>query len=257
MNACSAILRNEAMKTIRHSLLALVFAAGAAEAEPCRETAFEDIGYVVCEAAAGEDLRLFLDDPDGAPIGTFERLSTMLAHDGETLVFAMNGGMYHPDRRPVGLYVEEGEERARLITSKGPGNFGMVPNGVFCIRDTGFAVIETLTYRDTAPACRFATQSGPLLVMDGQLHPRFLAGSESRYLRNGVGVSADGQRAYFVISNAPVNFHAFARFFRDALHTPDALYFDGNVSRLYAPGLNRDDFGFPMGPIIGLARPAD
>ena len=43
--------------------------------------------------------------------------------------------------------------------------------------------------------------------------------------------------------------------FRDALDLPDALYFDGKISRLYAPALRRSDFGLPMGPIVGLAVP--
>jgi uncharacterized protein YigE (DUF2233 family) len=48
-----------------------------------------------------------------------------------------------------------------------------------------------------------------------------------------------------------VNFHQFARFFRDHLGVPDALYFDGRVSRLNAPAIGRSDFGLPIGPIIG------
>ncbi|MCA3460144.1 MAG: phosphodiester glycosidase family protein, partial [Rhodobacter sp.] len=88
------------------------------------------------------------------------------------------------------------------------------------------------------------------------LHPRFIPDSPSRYIRNGVGVSADGSRAYFVISQGRVNFAEFARLFRDALRTPQALYFDGNVSRLFAPDIGRRDMGFPMGPIVGTVVPA-
>lgn len=237
--------------------VALFLSAGAALAGPCRETVFEGDGYAVCEAAAGDDLRLYLDDAEGARLGTFERLADSLDHDGRRLVFAMNAGMYHPDRRPVGLYVEEGHEVSGLVTRAGPGNFGLVPNGVFCVSDAGFAVIETRRFAAESPDCRFASQSGPMLVIGGALHPRFLADSDSRYVRNGVGVSADGARAYFVISDGAVNFDSFARFFRDGLGLPDALYFDGNISRLYAPGIGRDDFGFPMGPIVALAAPAD
>jgi len=92
-------------------------------------------------------------------------------------------------------------------------------------------------------------------VIDGELHPRFLQQSDSLYIRNGVGTSADGQRAVFAISNERINFHAFASLFRDVLMTPQALYFDGNISRLYAPGLERYDAGFPMGPIVGSVAP--
>jgi uncharacterized protein YigE (DUF2233 family) len=162
----------------------------------------------------------------------------------------MNAGMYHRDLAPVGLYVEEGVEVSGIVTSDGPGNFGLLPNGVFCIGD-GFRVIESRSYEKERPECRFATQSGPMLVMDGNLHPKLLPSSDSTYVRNGVGVSEDGQRAVFAISNDAVNFHAFARLFRDDLGLPDALYFDGNISRLYAPQLDRHDGGFPMGPIVG------
>jgi uncharacterized protein YigE (DUF2233 family) len=60
----------------------------------------------------------------------------------------------------------------------------------------------------------------------------------------------------FAISNDTVNFHDFATLFRDRLNTPNALYFDGKVSRLYAPSLNRSDFGWQLGPIVGVLDPA-
>jgi uncharacterized protein YigE (DUF2233 family) len=170
---------------------------------------------------------------------------------GEHLAFAMNAGMYHADRAPVGLFVENGQERHGIVTSAGPGNFGMLPNGVFCVGEA-FAVIESHRYAETPPACRFATQSGPMLVIEGALHPRFLPDSDSLNIRNGVGVAPDGQTAYFAISNVPVTFHQFARLFRDALGTPDALFLDGSISRLIAPDLGRADLGVPMGPIIGV-----
>ena len=59
----------------------------------------------------------------------------------------------------------------------------------------------------------------------------------------------------FAISNEAVNFHSFARLFRDELGLQDALYFDGNISRLYAPQLDRHDGGFPMGPMVGTVIP--
>jgi uncharacterized protein YigE (DUF2233 family) len=72
-----------------------------------------------------------------------------------------------------------------------------------------------------------------------------------------VGVSADGRTAYLAISDRPVTFHTFARLFRDGLATPEALYLDGSISRLFAPDLGRADFGRPMGPILGLVAPAE
>lgn len=233
--------------------LALSLAPLAAGAATCRDTSFDGASFTLCEVTLGEDLRLFHSGPDGA-YGSFRAVDQALDAQGLTLGFAMNAGMYHRDLAPVGLYVEDGQEQTRLITSDGPGNFGLLPNGVFCIADT-FRVIESRAFKAEAPACRFATQSGPMLVIDGALHPRFLATSDSLYVRNGVGVSADGTRAVFAISNDEVNFHSFARLFRDELGLPDALYFDGNISRLYAPDLGRHDAGFPMGPIVGTVIP--
>ena len=233
--------------------LALLLAPTAIQAAECRDTTFEGASYTVCEVVAGEDLRLFHSGPDGA-YGSFKNVDDALGAEGKALGFAMNAGMYHRDLAPVGLYVEDGVEVSKLITSDGPGNFGLLPNGVFCIGD-GFRVIESRAFKKEHPACRYATQSGPMLVIGGKLHPKLLAGSDSVYVRNGVGVSEDGQRAVFAISNEAVNFHAFARLFRDELGLTDALYFDGNISRLYAPALGRHDGGFPMGPIVGTVVP--
>lgn len=247
------------MMPIWTSLLALLMltppATGASPSDTCRPMMFEGMGYVLCEVDLGQDLRLWLRDDEGATIGTFNRLNATAEAEGKHVVFAMNAGMYHPDRSPVGLYVEKGEELSPLVHSRGGGNFGLAPNGVFCMTADRFAVIETGRFERNRPDCQLATQSGPMLVIDGELHPRFLEKSDSTYIRNGVGVSADGKHAVFAISDGAVNFHTFARLFRDALDMPQALYFDGSISRLYAPELGRDDLGFPLGPMIGLVAP--
>ncbi len=240
---------------MRWLALAFLLAPVAAEAAECRDTSFEGASYTLCEVSLGEDLRLFHSGPDGV-YGSFRKLDEALAAEGKALGFAMNAGMYHRDLAPVGLYVEDGVEVSAIVTSDGPGNFGLLPNGVFCIGET-FRVIESRTFKRDRPACRYATQSGPMLVIDGQLHPKLLPGSDSTYIRNGVGVSEDGKRAVFAISNDAVNFHSFARLFRDELGLFEALYFDGNISRLYAPQLERHDGGFPMGPMVGTVVPKD
>lgn len=246
--------------TWKSSLAALAAAALALLAPPahatCADGSFEGIAYTACAVdPAAETLRLWHMAPDGLPWGTFQRLAEGLAAEGRTLGFAMNGAMYHPDRAPVGYYVEDGAEIGRLVARAGPGNFGMLPNGVLCLTPGRAEVVETGAFAASGRSCAYAMQSGPLMVENGRLHPRFRADSASRFVRNGVGVRPDGT-AVFAISNAPVTFHAFARLFRDGLGAPDALFIDGNVSRLYAPELDRHDLGFPMGPIVGTVRPA-
>lgn len=245
--------------TALRAVLGLVFAlcATAAFAVDCRDLTHDGNSYSLCTVdTASEDLRLFLDDAEGRKYSHFSTLDQALSQDGRRLSFAMNAGMYHTDRSPVGLYVENGEERMRIITSAGPGNFGLVPNGLLCIGPSRADVMETRAFVTKPRDCRFATQSGPMLVIEGALHPRFLPDSTSRYIRNGVGTSDDGRTVHFVISNNPVTFHEFGRLFRDALQTPNALYFDGNISRLHAPQLGRSDPGFRMGPIVGVTEPA-
>ena len=227
-----------------------LFLAGPAAAVTCEDITFKDARFTTCQVNVGqEDLRLFLDDGAGEIFGSFDRVGE--AHSGR-LSFAMNAGMYHDDRSPVGLYIKDGREIAPIVTREGPGNFGLLPNGVFCIRETSADVIESLRFVAEETTCEYATQSGPMLVIDGALHPRFIDGGTSRKVRNGVGTTVDGSIAVFAISNEPVNFYDFASLFRDHLGVHQALFLDGSISRLYAPDLNRNDAGFQLGPIVGV-----
>ncbi|MBJ3764133.1 phosphodiester glycosidase family protein [Maribius pontilimi] len=244
------------MMRLALGLLSLLLPAPAQSAD-CQTVRFDGARFTICEVDLTQDtLRLWLNDRNGVPLGSFTNVNRLLAAQGKELGIAMNAGMYHADRSPVGHYVEDGQETMRVITSDGPGNFGLLPNGVLCLGDGTARVIESRRYASDRPECTHATQSGPMLVIDGDLHPRFLENSDSTYIRNGVGVSADGKTAWLAISEDRVNFHHFGRLFRDAIGARDALYFDGNISRLYDSGTGRNDFGLPMGPIIGTVRQA-
>ncbi len=119
-------------------------------------------------------------------------------------------------------------------------------------------MIESRSFAASGQSCVHATQSGPMLLIAGEVHPRFIEGSEYTNIRNGVGTSASGDRVVFAIADDAVNFYDFALLFRDHLGLSDALYFDGKISRLYAPGIGRNDAGLRMGPIVGvLDRAAD
>ncbi|MBI1391688.1 MAG: hypothetical protein GC152_02995 [Alphaproteobacteria bacterium] len=234
-------------------MLFLVGTISTAAGADCRSIAYRGDQYAVCEVdPALQEIRLFLNRQGGRRFGQFNEIGRALAVAGERLELAMNGGMYHRDRTPVGLYIEDGVQLTSLNTRPGPGNFHLLPNGVFFVLEDGVAgVLDAKAYRDAAQYPLYATQSGPMLVIDGEVHPRFIPESDSLKRRNGVGVRTDG-RVVFAISDGAVNFHDFATFFRDEMKTPNALYLDGVISRLYAPALGRDDPGPAMGPVIGV-----
>jgi uncharacterized protein YigE (DUF2233 family) len=154
----------------------------------------------------------------------------------------MNAGIFSTAYAPLGLHIEEGRVLRPLNNAKGWGNFFLKPNGVFFIANQNAAVVDTVTYSALKVKPDLATQSGPLLVAHGKLHPKFLPDSISLYLRNGVGVTADNQ-VVFAMSLVPINLYEFATLFRDTLGCPNALYLDGSISQLYAPSLGQEFLG--------------
>jgi uncharacterized protein YigE (DUF2233 family) len=219
----------------------------------CRDQLFEGDRFTVCEARAA-DLRLLAAGPTEQPLRSFADVGRKIpAHQ---VAFAMNAGMFDEAGRPIGLAVTDGRQKHAINLRNGGGNFHLLPNGVFLVRrDGSAAVLPSSRYKASPKNVRVATQSGPMLLIDGKLHPAFEPNGQSRLMRNGVGVTADGH-VRFVLTGDPVSFGRMARFFRDALKTPNALYFDGSVSSLWDPANGRQDAHVPLGPIIVALKPA-
>ena len=233
------------------------FASSADDAAAaCRKVMHLTQPYAVCSFdPAASDIRIFHRGRDGRSYGGFENLSRDLRQEGEYLEFAMNGGMYEADLSSVGLLVTDAVERKPIDRGKIWGNFYLKPNGVFFLQGDRAGVMETEAYVAAGIKPDFATQSGPMLVIDGTLHPAFLPQSDSLQIRNGVGVARDG-KAVFAISLEPVRFHDFATLFRDQLDCANALFLDGSISSLFAPSMKRYDNTHPMGPIIAVTKNA-
>lgn len=231
-------------------------AARAAE-QACTRLTFEDVLLTHCLAdPARHRIRTALGPEGGAPYRGLGALAQARTGQEPQVVFAMNGGMFDDRGEPIGYYVEGGRRLARLNRNDGPGNFHLKPNGVFYGTGGTWAVHTSDWFAEhVSQRPDFATQSGPMLVIDGAIHPRFDEDGESKFIRNAVGVDEDG-RAHFVISEMPISFGKLARFYRDELEVPDALYLDGNVSALWYPMGARIDASPPLGPLIVVEKRA-
>jgi uncharacterized protein YigE (DUF2233 family) len=243
---------NPVPKAVLAALAVALLATPASAA--CEAMRFEGEGYTVCRVdLATEHLALFNLDAGGEPFGSFSALAAALAEGGKTLAFAMNAGMFGEDLKPIGLYVESGKQGRKINRRNGSGNFHLKPNGVFFVMGGEAAVLETEAYVKRGVKPEFATQSGPMLVVNGRIHPKFSETGPSRKRRNGVCAPSKTQ-AVFAISDGVVNFHAFAKLFRDGLSCDNALYLDGSVSSLHAPELGRSDGFFDLGPIVAVVK---
>jgi uncharacterized protein YigE (DUF2233 family) len=220
----------------------------------CSPLSYGGNAYSVCSVDLREiPLETFNLDGKGAPLGSFTALAESLSAEGKELGFAMNAGMFDEGLKPIGLYVENGAQAKKLNRRDGYGNFHVKPNGVFYITGDRVGVAATDAYVRLNEKPDFATQSGPMLVIDGKIHPKFSPGGISYKMRNGVGV-LDAHTAIFVISENAVNFYDFALFFRDGLKCANALFFDGTVSSLYSPELGRNDGFAALGPMVGAVK---
>lgn len=209
-------------------------------------------------------LQLFWRPSDNKqPLLTFDKLLTTLP-SSQSLTFAMNAGMYNESYAPIGYTIIEGEEIRALNIKEGGGNFHLLPNGVMWWDKSGNVQItesnelqQQLEQGSAQPW--YATQSGPLLVINDAIHPQFNPDSTSAKFRNGAGVCTDGS-IQFVMSDEPVTFYDFATLFKDELHCPNALFLDGGIaSALYAPSLNRNDkkdMGVMIGVVMDVKKPS-
>lgn len=230
--------------------------ASAAE-QPCKPYSFEGHAYTLCEAPLSRfSIRLFWQRPDGTP---YSYLSSLPKSDakGNRLAFALNAGMFHPDYKPVGLYIEDGREVVRANTRPGPGNFHLKPNGIFYAGEHEAGVVETGAFLKKRPEVLYATQSGPMLVIDGKLHPRIAKASASAKMRDGVCVRGSGV-VLFAISEGEVPFDTFERLFRDGLRCRNALFLDGGTApALYVPSASRGgNLLLGLGPMIAVYEKA-
>lgn len=209
------------------------------------------VGYTV--NLQNQDLQFYWKNSKGENYKSFSALKADLKTKDKTLLFAMNGGMYQEDLRPLGLYIEKGEVMYPLNkVANAYGNFYLQPNGIFYITRSKEARIIPTTKFKSNDNIQFATQSGPMLLIDGAFHPKIKKGSTNLNIRNGVGILPNGD-VHFAISTEPINFYDFASYF-SSMGCKNALYLDGFVSKTYLPSIGLLDLGGQFGVIIAEVK---
>lgn len=206
-------------------------------------------------------VKIYYQGDNGRRLNNFQQVKDYLEEKGEKLVFATNGGMYTPQRTPVGLLIIDSKEVSPINLKDGDksgdttDNFYLKPNGVFALTNKGAFIVESSKFNDWSKKAKvtFATQSGPMLVINGDVHPKFHQDSSNLFVRNGVGVNSLSQ-VVFVISKKEVNFYDFAMLFKQQLKCKNALFLDGFVSRMYLPALQRYDLEGDFGSIIAVSK---
>ena len=196
-----------------------------------------------------QKVRFYWKNKNGENFKNFSTLKKWLSKKNKELLFAVNGGMYNKFLFPQGLYIENGIILSKLDTLKnGYGNFYLQPNGVFYLTTDNRPVIcKTKDFKNKGNI-KYATQSGPLLLIETQIHPKFRKGSKNLHIRNGVGILPNGN-LLFAMSKKKINFYDFATFFKNR-GCKNALYLDGFVSRTYLPSKNWVQLDGTFGVII-------
>lgn len=200
-----------------------------------------------------QNIELFWKDDKGENLKSIQNLKNYVESKQQQLQFAMNGGMFNVDFSPKGLFIQKKNMVVPLDTSSGVGNFYLKPNGVFYLTTSNVPVVcQTSEFKFTGQI-NYATQSGPMLVINGCINPEFRKGSTNLNIRNGVGILPNS-KIVFAISKKEISFYEFASFFKK-LGCKNALYLDGFVSRMYLPEKKYIQTDGNFGVIIGITIP--
>jgi uncharacterized protein YigE (DUF2233 family) len=181
-------------------------------------------------------IKLLWRNPAGLSYGSLGEAYRQLGGD---LLALTNAAIYSENQAPEGLHIEGDITLSPLNLENGDGNFYWKPNGVFYVTDAGAGIVESEKFNslNERGGIHEATQSGPLLVIDGEVNHNLKPGSQSLYVRNGIGVKSAAE-VYILISEDEVSLYDFAAVFTEQLHCPNALYLDGCVSQMYLPVRN-------------------
>ena len=250
------------LKALEHSVDDLRSASGSPVGGPtiAERVSYNGTTFDTCQVDLTKlKVRLYFKDGKGQRLGSLQSLKEYVESESNSLLFATNAGMYTAEGAPLGLFIQNGHQVSPLNSRDGTDNFYLKPNGILAVTDKRAYILESSRFGAESKSVShsdpilFATQSGPMLVIDGKIHPAFQPNSDNKVIRSGVGLISP-TRVVFAISDRPVNFYDFAMLFKDRFKCDDALFLDGVVSRMYLPALKRYDDGGDFAALIGIVK---
>ena len=146
----------------------------------CAPKDFDGAKFTVCTFDPRHDnIRLFFTGTDGKPYGSLSALACGAKGEGRKAYVRDERWHVQQDqsRRPL---CRGQPQAARGRHARRCNEFHMKPNGVFWIGDGVAGVTETSRYLANTPPARYATQSGPMLIVDGKIHPKIRPNGTSR-----------------------------------------------------------------------------
>ena len=225
---------------------------------------FRNIKYFIFIANLDSDeIRMHLYDAQNKNLSSLGAVKKQLEEKKIKPLMITNAGMFTKDYEPEGYYIEYPTRTffALDTASNIPNaNFYLMPNGVFYLDDENIPHIYSTERfkqlkKEDINQVRQATQSGPMLVINGNIHPAFIEGSKNKRLRSGVGlIKGNNKKVVFAITDGECNFYDFAIFFRDVFNSDNALFLDGAISQMYLHDLKPKELGGSFGPMISVSK---
>ena len=117
-----------------------------------------------------ERVKMYWQKANGEAWGTLHALLADMNSQGQVQM-AMNGGIYDESYAPLGLYIENGQQKVALNLASGEGNFFIRPGGVFYVAGDKVGIVRLDAFK-TSKEIQFAVQSGPMLLENGVINPR-------------------------------------------------------------------------------------
>jgi uncharacterized protein YigE (DUF2233 family) len=216
--------------------------------------------YVYDRIKDSLSLSFDLVDSNNNHFTTFDNYRKYLNKSKYEPLMITNAGMFSSNQDPQGLFINKSRNLCFETDTSHPitdGNFYLMPNGILYIDSLNHPKIistdDFVANNIDIHTLKFATQSGPMLLRNGNKNPNLKDRSNNKKIRSGVGVFEDN-KLVFICSDGPENFWLFTQLFQDLFDCKNVLFLDGAISGMYLKDVDESDRGGFYGPMISVSK---